>query len=264
MAGHPHATGRRSGHDHDQRQPGASAGARAGDSPVPTSTRATDRLAIAHDASHYLLVPQAVVDAAGRRRGRRAAPGRRRARRAADLPLGRHQPVRPGRHRRRARRHPAALPQHRGARRRRAGAGAARGHGPRASTPGWPGTAASSAPIRPARSACTIGGVVANNSSGMACGTAVQQLPHAGVRSSLVLPSGTVLDTGRRRRRRAAAQRSSPSCTQGLAAAARPGARQPGLGAHDPAAVLDEEHDGLRRQLLPRPRPARSTSSPTS
>ena len=55
----------------------------------------------------------------------------------------------------------------------------------------------------------------------------------------------------------------NPSCTQGLAAAARPGARQPGVGADHRAAVLDEEHHGLRAQLAARPRPARSTSSPT-
>ena len=44
-------------------------------------------------------------------------------------------------------------------------------------------------------SACTIGGVVANNSSGMACGT-VENSYHTVDSLRLVLPSGTVLDTG--------------------------------------------------------------------
>jgi len=44
--------------------------------------------------------------------------------------------------------------------------------------------------------ACTIGGVVANNSSGMACGTA--QNTYRTLRSAIiVLPSGTILDTSR-------------------------------------------------------------------
>ena len=43
--------------------------------------------------------------------------------------------------------------------------------------------------------ACTIGGVVANNSSGMACGTQDNSY-HTLESAVLVLPSGTVLDTG--------------------------------------------------------------------
>ncbi|MEK8228289.1 FAD-binding oxidoreductase [Oerskovia sp. M15] len=43
--------------------------------------------------------------------------------------------------------------------------------------------------------ACTIGGVVANNSSGMACGT-VDTAYRTIESMTLVLPSGTVLDTG--------------------------------------------------------------------
>ena len=40
------------------------------DSQVPTSTRATDRLAMAHDASHFLLAPASVATPrdGGRRR----------------------------------------------------------------------------------------------------------------------------------------------------------------------------------------------------
>jgi D-lactate dehydrogenase len=45
--------------------------------------------------------------------------------------------------------------------------------------------------------ACTIGGVVANNSSGMACGT-VQNTYSTMESLVLVLPSGTVIDTGAR------------------------------------------------------------------
>ncbi len=44
-------------------------------------------------------------------------------------------------------------------------------------------------------SACTLGGVVANNSSGMACGT-VANTYHTLDSMVLVLPSGTVIDTG--------------------------------------------------------------------
>ncbi|MFC0532038.1 FAD-binding and (Fe-S)-binding domain-containing protein [Phytohabitans kaempferiae] len=43
--------------------------------------------------------------------------------------------------------------------------------------------------------ACTIGGAIANNSSGMACGTA-QNVYHTIESAVLVLPSGTILDTG--------------------------------------------------------------------
>lgn len=44
--------------------------------------------------------------------------------------------------------------------------------------------------------ACTIGGMVANNSSGMACGT-VANTYHTLESMVVVLPSGTILDTGR-------------------------------------------------------------------
>ena len=43
--------------------------------------------------------------------------------------------------------------------------------------------------------ACTIGGVVANNSSGMACGTQ-QNTYHTLTSAVIVLPSGTIVDTG--------------------------------------------------------------------
>ena len=76
--------------------------------PGSLRARATDRLAFAHDASHYLLIPAGVVtvtdaDAAGR-----AAAAVARAGRAGHLPLRRHQPVRPGVDRRRCWSTPAA------------------------------------------------------------------------------------------------------------------------------------------------------------
>ena len=58
--------------------------------------------------------------------------------------------------------------------------------------------------------------------------------------------------------------RSSPSCYAGPAAAAATGSRgDPASVREDRAAVLDEEHDGLRPQLVPRPHPPRRRSSPT-
>ena len=88
--------------------------------------RSIDRLKYAHDASHYLLVPQTVVIPRQRRAGGRGAAGLRPGRRLDDVPLGRHQPLRPGPHRQRAGRHPQALPGRGGARRRATGAGPAR------------------------------------------------------------------------------------------------------------------------------------------
>ena len=181
------------------------------------------RHARAHDASHFLLTAQRGGQPA--RRPPRwpgccelsAAPGG-----AADVPLRRHQPLRPGRHRRHPGRHPAALPGRRDPRRRRAGARAARRHGPPAQRPAGP-YGRKFGPDPASEAACTIGGVVANNSSGMACGTVREQLPHAGVDGRWCCRPGTVLDTGAPRRRRAAA-RARARALQGAAAAARPGA----------------------------------------
>ena len=69
--------------------------------------------------------------------------------------------------------------------------------------------------------ACTIGGVVANNSSGMACGT-VENSYRTLESVVAVLPSGTVLDTGAVGRRRAAAGAGARALRR-AAAAARPG-----------------------------------------
>ena len=61
--------------------------------------------------------------------------------------------------------------------------------------------------------ACTLGGVVANNSIGMACGT-VANTYNTLDSLVLVLPSGTVIDTGADGRRRATAGRWNPFSTR--------------------------------------------------
>ncbi|MFT4123338.1 MAG: FAD-binding and (Fe-S)-binding domain-containing protein [Microbacteriaceae bacterium] len=167
-----------------------------GEAGLTVRARAGDRLAAAHDASHYRLVPRAVVvprDIDGVARALRESAG------------------------------PAATPVTF-----RSGgtslSGQASGSGilidTRSSFRGvtvldngtrvrcQPGATVRSVNTRLARHgrmlgpdpaseiACTIGGVVANNSSGMACGT------HANTYRTLesaviVLPSGTVIDTGR-------------------------------------------------------------------
>ncbi len=63
--------------------------------------------------------------------------------------------------------------------------------------------------------ACTVGGVVANNSSGMACGTEFNTY-HTLESAVLVLPSGTILDTGRPDSDQQLAAR-EPSLHRGLA-----------------------------------------------
>ncbi|MGW0810811.1 FAD-binding and (Fe-S)-binding domain-containing protein [Nonomuraea sp. NPDC002799] len=152
-------------------------------------TRVTDRLGMAHDASHYLLIPQAVLvpesaeQVAALMRsglpltfrsggtslsgqavsGQLLADTRRHFRSIEVLDDGARVRVQPG----------AVLRQ---VNARLAPYGRKLGPDPAS------------------ESACTIGGVVANNSSGMTCGT------HANTYQTLesmtlVLPSGTVLDT---------------------------------------------------------------------
>lgn len=162
--------------------------------PGGVRTRAVDRLQLAHDASHYLLHPSAVVTPADAeqvaallrhshrtgtsltfRSGGTSLSGQavtdqllvdtRRHFRALDvLDEGRRVRVQPG----------VVLRQ---VNARLAPYGRKLGPDPAS------------------ESACTVGGVVANNSSGMTCGTA-----HNTYRTLdsvlLVLPSGTVLDTG--------------------------------------------------------------------
>ncbi|MFI5894158.1 FAD-binding and (Fe-S)-binding domain-containing protein [Actinoplanes sp. NPDC051513] len=163
--------------------------------PGAVRTRVTDRLGMAHDASHYLLTPQAVLvprDAGQVAALMRAAAGlelsitfrsggtslsgqagtdallmdtRRHFRKIEVLDDGARVRVQPG----------AVLRQ---VNARLAPYGRKLGPDPAS------------------ESACTIGGVIANNSSGMTCGT------HANTYQTLesltlVLPSGTVVDTGR-------------------------------------------------------------------
>lgn len=161
---------------------------------VEVRERAFDRHAAAHDASHYLLVPEAVIAprsvedvrsvfAAARASGRAVTfrsggtslsgqavtdavlmDTRRWFRGIEIAPDGRTARVQPG----------ATV--------RQVNARLAR-HGRRLG------------PDPASEVACTIGGVVANNSSGMACG--ITQNSYRTVESLvLVLPSGTVVDTG--------------------------------------------------------------------
>jgi D-lactate dehydrogenase len=162
--------------------------------PNQVRTRALDRYALANDASHYLLVPRAVVVAGnatevGRllrvsavhgvpltfRSGGTSLSGqavsdgvlvdtRQRFRGVEVLDEGARVRVEPGLTVRQLNAHLAPYGRKFG-------------------------------PDPASESACTIGGVVANNSSGMACGTvdnAYQTLESI----VLVLPSGTVVDTG--------------------------------------------------------------------
>ncbi|MFF4028800.1 FAD-binding and (Fe-S)-binding domain-containing protein [Streptomyces sviceus] len=162
--------------------------------PGAVSARVSDRLSFAHDASHYLLVPQAVVtprDAAQMaallrvstahglpltfRSGGTSLSGqatndgvlvdtRRHFRGIEILDDGARVRVQPG----------ATV--------RAVNTRLAR-HGRKLG------------PDPASESACTIGGVVANNSSGMACGTELNT--YRTLESAvLVLPSGSVLDTG--------------------------------------------------------------------
>jgi D-lactate dehydrogenase len=162
--------------------------------PGGVRTRAVDRLAMAHDASHYLLVPQAVVAPAGaeqlaellRVAARQGTPltfrsggtslsgqavsggvlvdTRRHFREVEVLDGGARVRVQPGATVRQVN---ARLAPYR----RKLG------------------------PDPASESACTIGGMVANNSSGMACGTEFNT--YRTLESLvLVLPSGSVIDTG--------------------------------------------------------------------
>jgi D-lactate dehydrogenase len=162
--------------------------------PGSTRARATDRLAFAHDASHYRMIPAGVVTVTGTdhlaalirlsraegvpvsfRSGGTSLSGqastqallldtRRHFRGIEVLDEGRRVRVQPG----------ATV--------RQVNARLAR-HGRRLG------------PDPASEAACTMGGVIADNSSGMSCGTEfnVYNTIESAV---LVLPSGTVLDTG--------------------------------------------------------------------
>jgi len=158
-------------------------------------TRATDRLAAAHDASHYLLTPQAVAAPASAAE----VAGLFATSHARGVPLT----FRSG---------GTSLSGQAGTSgvlvdtRRNFRSIVVLDNGARVRT--GPGATVRAVNTRLARHgrklgpdpaseiACTIGGVVSNNSSGMSCGT------HANTYRTLesailVLPSGTVLDTGR-------------------------------------------------------------------
>ena len=165
-----------------------------GAAPGAVAARATDRLSFAHDASHYLLVPEAVVtprdadevaallavsaaqgvpltfrSGGTSLSGQATAAGvlvdtRRHFRGIEVLDDGARVRVQPGATVR-------AVNSRLAPYRRKLG------------------------PDPASESACTIGGVVANNSSGMACGTELNT--YRTLESAvLVLPSGTVVDTG--------------------------------------------------------------------
>ncbi|GAA2423784.1 FAD-binding and (Fe-S)-binding domain-containing protein [Streptomyces macrosporus] len=162
--------------------------------PGAVAARVSDRLSFAHDASHYLLVPQAVVTPRGAeqvaallrfcaargvpltfRSGGTSLSGqatndgvlvdtRRNFRGIEVLDDGARVRVQPGATVRAVNTRLAAYGRKLG-------------------------------PDPASESACTIGGVVANNSSGMACGT--ERNTYRTLESAvLVLPGGTVLDTG--------------------------------------------------------------------
>ncbi|MFC4009133.1 FAD-binding and (Fe-S)-binding domain-containing protein [Nonomuraea purpurea] len=152
-------------------------------------TRASDRLGMAHDASHYLLTPQAVLvpesaeQVAALMRTGLPLTFRSGGTSLSGQGVSRHLLVDTRRHFRgievldggaRVRVQPGAVLRQVNAR--------LAVHGRKLG------------PDPASESACTIGGVVANNSSGMTCGT------HANTyrtleSMTLVLPSGTVLDT---------------------------------------------------------------------
>lgn len=156
--------------------------------------RATDRLAAAHDASHYLLTPRAVVTA----RTAEDVAATFRAARAQGVPVtfrsggtslsgqaGSDGVLIDTRH------HFRGIEVLDGGARVRVQPGAT----VRATNTRLVRRKRKLGPDPASEIACTIGGVVANNSSGMSCGT------HANTYRTLesavlVLPSGTVVDTG--------------------------------------------------------------------
>jgi D-lactate dehydrogenase len=163
--------------------------------PGGVSFRATDRLKHAHDASHYLLTPRAVVTPSDHHQVAALV----RAAAALSVPLT----FRSG---------GTSLSGQAGTEhvlvdtRRRFRSIQVHNDGMRVTVAPGATVGAVNARLAPysrklgpdpaSESACTIGGVIANNSSGMACGTAAntyQTLESA----VLVLASGTVLDTSR-------------------------------------------------------------------
>jgi D-lactate dehydrogenase len=157
-------------------------------------TRATDRLAYAHDASHFVLTPQAVVVPRDAEEvGRLFATARR-----TGVPLTFRsggtslsgQAVTDG-ILADTRRHFRDVEVLDSGARVRVGPGATiRQVNARLAANGR-----KLGPDPASEGACTLGGVVANNSSGMACGTVANSYATLDA-LTLVLPSGTVIDTG--------------------------------------------------------------------
>src|SRR3954470_19496247 len=161
--------------------------------PGTVAARASDRLGFAHDASHYLLVPQAV--AAPRDAGQVAALLRVSAARGMPLTFRSGGTSLSGQatndgvlvDTRRNFRGIEVLDD--GARVRVQPGATVRAVNARLARYGR-----KLGPDPASESACTIGGVVANNSSGMACGTELNT--YRTLESAiLVLRSGTVIDT---------------------------------------------------------------------
>lgn len=163
--------------------------------PGGVSVRAADRLALAHDASHYLLTPRAVVTPSSEDQ----VAALLRAARSIGLPLtfrsggtslsgqagSEHLLVDTRRHFRDI----EVLDD--GGRVTVAPGVTVRAVNARLAPHGT-----KLGPDPASEVACTIGGVIANNSSGMACGT--EQNTYRTLASAvLVLPSGTLLDTSR-------------------------------------------------------------------
>ncbi|MET4620932.1 D-lactate dehydrogenase [Arthrobacter sp. 2762] len=157
------------------------------------STRELDRLALAHDASHYLLEPQAIVapvdpSEVGRVMAAAAASGMPMVFRSGGTSLS-GQGITDGllMDVRRHFRNVEVLDD--GARVRVGPGATVRSVNARLAAYGR-----KLGPDPASESACTIGGVVANNSSGMSCGTEFNTYQTL---ESLVfvLPSGTVIDT---------------------------------------------------------------------
>ncbi|MGB7982594.1 MAG: FAD-binding and (Fe-S)-binding domain-containing protein, partial [Candidatus Nanopelagicales bacterium] len=162
--------------------------------PGRLGTRATDVLKMRHDASHFALTPRAVatpVDAAevGRLFQVAAVQGVPLTFRSGGTSLsgqaGTHGILVD------TRRHFRDIEVLDGGRRVRMGPGAT----VRAVNARLAGLDRKLGPDPASEIACTLGGVVANNSSGMACGTAANTY-HTLDSLVLVLPSGTVIDTG--------------------------------------------------------------------
>ena len=214
---------------------------------------------MAHDASHYLLTPEAVVTP--RTAAEVAALLRVTAEQGVPLTFragGTSLSGQAGGGRGAGRRPPAlpgieVLDDGRGC-----GCSPVRWSG--RSTPGSPATAASSDPTPraspPARSAACRQQLLRDGLRHRA-----QLLRDPGL-AVVVLPSG---DRGRHRRsgRGRATGRGRAGAARRAAPAARPDPRRPGLGGGDPPALRHEEHHGLRAQLVPRPRRGPRDPRPT-